>query len=195
MIQDTSNVPHHLSESLFRYFEPNIALAVRNWPKETAFDLTMIPVADRFAASTFVARFRDAILSLKRFKWETTLIDLDKLWSMSGKFCIWIEPKTGVVWFKGKEKHQRPSHLIGEARQRAKDHAEEVLRSGPVLQKDLTANELEAFCLLLSGKRIEGPIRVLGNLHELFPEDIDVYAASLDVAFTWDPKTNSTVIT
>lgn len=184
-------IPSHLTEVLFRYFEGNIKLAVDNWPRETAFDLTLVPVAERYAPTTFVARMRDAIVSLKRFAWPTT-INVEKLWSMSGKYVIAYGPEVNTIWFRVKGKHGRPTHMIGEARQRASVLAAgvdpiDVLESVVPL-KDITSSELAALILLVGNKRIPSPILLEGN-----------YATSsdleFDVALTWDEKRNVTILT
>lgn len=201
---NTTTVPPHLSETLFRYFEPHIALAVRSWPKDTAFDTRLLPVDERYAPTTFVGRFRDAILSLKRFAWDTTMIDKEKLWGMSGLYVIALEPGTGVVWFRQRQKQQRPSHMIGEARARGYggggggDGITPAASSpsfGVVPLEDLTGEELDAIVVLLGGQRCVGPVFVRGNTWTMFPSRMDAWMTNFDVAFTWDEKAGVTVIT
>lgn len=193
-----NTVPSHLSETLFRHFEPYIALALRNWPKETCYDLDLIPVADRYSPATFVGRFRDAILSLQRFSWPTTMVDTEKLWELSaGKaFCVWWEAGTQRVWFKQRRRAGRPTHLVGEARERiGADTSDAPPPRSPVLLKDLTENELESFCCLLSGKRIDGPVLVEGNLAVTMAESVATYSNNMDISFIYDEKRNVTIIT
>lgn len=186
-------IPSHLTETLFRYFEGNIKLAVDNWPRETAFDLSLVPKAERYAPTTFVARMRDAIVSLKRFAWETS-INVEKLWSMSGKYVIAYGPEVDTVWFREKGRHGRPTHLIGEARQReyktfglSPMSAEDVLESVVPL-KDITFEELQAFSLLVANKRVPTPILMEGNISQ-------GVLTNLDIALTWDEKRNVTILT
>lgn len=192
-----NTVPSHLSETLFRHFEPHIALALRNWPQETCFDLELIPIEDRYSPATFVGRFRDAILSLQRFKWDTKMIDVPKLWQLSAEkaFCIWWESGTSKVWFKQRRRAGRPTHLVGEAREFMADVGADPAPRSPVLLKDLTGNELESFCLLLSNKRIDGPVMAQGNLAVTMAEDVATYSNTLDVSFIYDEKRNVTIIT
>ncbi len=181
-------LPYHLSESCFRFYEPLIKLSVENYPSETHFDLDLFPVEERKAPTTFVARFRDSIISLKRFKWETT-VNTEKLWSISGQFTIWWESGTQKVWFKQKRIAGRPSHLIGEARERGS--LKESLPS-LVLLKDMTEFEIRALCHLLNNKRIEGPFLVEGDIDSTIRDQL---MSTCDISIVYDKERNVSVIT
>lgn len=186
-----NKIPHHLSEKLFRYFEPHIKLAVDNWPQETCFDLDLIPVAERYSPATFTGRFRDAIVSLKHFGW-TTYVNTEKLWSMSGAFCIWWEPGTQKVWMRARGRKERPTHFIGKARERGSVDADGNPSASVVPWKDCTKSELASACLLIANRRIAGPILIEGPVSS---EQQAHLGATCDIAFTWDEKRGVTVIT
>lgn len=194
--------PHHLSEGLFRYFEPHLAEAVKNWPLDTEFDLTRIPAEDRYATATFVARFRDSILSLRRYKWQTSLIDMEKFAALLAaadgplkmpKYFI-TSTDENHVWFRNRDNlgvgDRRVHHSIGRAN--LPTLASSPLASSAVLHKDITEEELLAFVVLLAGKRISGPIRVATQVAE---ETAQSLMAQWDVAFTWDEREKVMVIT
>lgn len=188
-----NTIPHHLSESIFRHFEPHITLAVRNWPEETCFDLDLTPTGEKkYSPATFVGRFRDSILSLQRFKWEPTTIDVAKLWTLSAEkaFTVWWEAGTSKIWFKHRRRPGRPSHLVGEARALVGDRSFDPPPPSVVLHKDLTREELLSFCVLIANRRLEGPVRYEGR-----PPADDDAVRLWDVAFTWDEGKNITIIT
>lgn len=195
-------MPSHLSEEWFRFFEPHIATAVKNWPDDTRFDFDSLPneASKRYSPSTLVGRFRDAIVSLKRFGWETA-IDLDKLWGMSGKYVIWLEPGTRNVWLRGKRRAGKPTGLVKEARVRGNlgDESPSDLGrvdplEGVIPWKDATAEEIEAVAMLLGHQRIAGPILIVGKLEEVCPVTMKKAESMYDVSFTWDEKRGVTVI-
>lgn len=194
-------IPSHLSEEWFRFFEPHISVAVNNWPDDTRFDFDALPneAPKRYSPSTLVGRFRDAIVSLKRFGWETS-IDLEKLWGMSGKYVIWLEPGTRNVWLRAKRRAGKPTGLVGEARQRGVlgesdgDLGRVDPLEGVIPWKDATAEEVEAISLLLNNKRVEGPILLSEDVSKTMPATVEVVSSHFDVSFTWDEKRGVTVI-
>jgi hypothetical protein len=182
------NIPSYLSEHTFRTYEPHIARGVSAFPQETQFTTVDFkdPSGRPLSGNTFAARFRDSITSLKRFKWETALVDVNKLWSISGQFAI-AYASDGTVWFRNKGKKGRPTHLIQEAREKAQSL---VL---PVNEwSSWTPNEIEAVCLLIHTGKLSGPIILAGVVS---PEDSTPYEQSLNVVFTYDPVNNKTIIT
>lgn len=181
------NVPSHLSEKIFREYEPFIMRAVNAFPTETSFT-----VPSNRSPSTFLARFRDSILSVKNFKWQTT-IDMDKLWRMSAQrsFALRHGELNGssVVWFGNRIRQGYPNGLLSEAREYT---ASNPARIGAVPLRDITEEELRAFVTLLHGRHLTGS----WSTPTLFPPELLVSLTSLyDVAIVRDENTGLTVIT
>jgi hypothetical protein len=155
-----SLIPHQLSEPTFRFYEPYIREGVARFPTDIAWDISLLAVEDRRAPSTFVARFRDAITSLRKFGWQTD-IDTKKLLEISGKYCIWWEAGTSKVWFKvrshtGKPAHHNLSSII------PADGARDISLASPVPWRDATEEELRALAVLLNSGRLVGPYEITG---------------------------------
>lgn len=179
----TPFLPHQLTEDSFRRYEPFIKTSVARFPEETE---TPIPAGT--APTTFLARFRDAIVSLKRFQWPTD-VDCQKLWTISGQYTLSVDPSGRSVWFRIKHRAGRPTDLINEARQAipALNANLETTWSVPVP----TDSELTALCVLIHFNRIRGPI----VLQARFPEEIrDDLEATYNVAITDDEPGRRTVI-
>lgn len=188
-----NNLLHHLSEHTFRFYEPYLTLGVRNFPDETSWDIAALRASDptiRIGPTTFVARLRDAYVSLLRFHWEPTTVDLIKLADMRGKFSFTLQTGTSIVWFKNKGIKGRPSHLMAEAHV---ERANTPSVPSAVLWKDATNEEVLAACLLLSNRRIAGPILIDRNLDSL--NEIGALTSTLDIAMRWDEEHKQTVIT
>lgn len=186
------NLPSHLSERNFRLYEPHINQAVKNWPNETAFlkELHKGEHDKQLSPSTWSARFRDSIVSLKRFSWET-YIDTKKLWSLTGQYRVVME-LDGTVWFRQRGKQGRPTELTQEAR----DHGyippvgfEPAFRTHtPSIWPTITYDELQGLCVLLHSGKLTGPYLVTGNV------DPSGLPERYNVAITFDPVLNQTII-
>lgn len=156
------NPPPQLSEHTFRWCEPFIALAVVRWPEETRFDpreMTDLK-GSRLSPNTFAARMRDAIVSLKRFGWTTT-VDTQKLSAMTGSFVISYAPD-GAVWWKARGRRGRPSMLTKEG---DKGY---MIDAGiqRIPWQECSDSEVRALALLLDKERLTGPFilnRLLSN--------------------------------
>lgn len=176
-------LPYQLTEESFRKYEPFIKQAVKNAPLETSFS-----VPDGLSVNTFVARVRDAIVSLKRFRWDTT-IDVEKLWTLSGKYIWSIDPGGEKIWFREKQKRGRPLEYAAEA------HTRQAAQAGASISSvwtNLQVGEIDSLALLIHNQRITGPVYVEGQL----PEELTSRLSSLfDVAFTFDTTKNQTIIT
>lgn len=184
-------LPHHLSESSFRIYEPFLTLGVRNFPDETSWDVGLLRQLNpdiKIGPATFVARFRDAVVSLRRFHWQTT-VDVAKLISIAGKFSITIQPGTSILWFKHKGHQGRPMELKVDANVRAADGS---ASASFVPWKDATLEEIEALCLLITHNRLVGPYIVEQQFRQA---EMDHFATRWNVALTWDAERKVTVIT
>lgn len=181
------HIPSYLSESTFRTYEPYIARAVAAWPEETSFTTFVTPDGKKLSANTFVARFRDAITSLRRFGWETTAVDLTKLASIMGDFCLTLDPQ-GVVWFRHKTKQGRPPEFRSETVAMYPEKGAKAVRE--VWQK-WTLAEVNALCQLLDTGRLVGPFVVEGQVDA---GEITRLEGLHNVSFTYDPTKNQTII-
>lgn len=185
-------LPHHLSESTFRFYEPYLTLAVKNFPDETSWDVGELRRADpeiKIGPNTFVARFRDAIVSLRRFNWPTT-VNVAKLVSIAGQYTITLQAGTSIVWFKHRGHKGRPTNFITEGR--AHPTGGQAAPSSVVPWRDATLAEIEALCLLINHGRLEGPFIV--HL-ELSPEQVAYLTSRWNVAMMWDETQQATIVT
>jgi hypothetical protein len=148
-------IPHQLSEAVFRFYEPYIREGVDRFPGEVAWDISLLPVSDRRAPTTFVGRFRDAITSLRKFSWQTD-INVAKLLQISGHYCIWWEPGTYKVWFKNRSHSGKPVHHNLAAIIPVDERAA-AMQASVVPWRDATEEEMKALCTLLNSGKLTGP--------------------------------------
>lgn len=182
----------NLSESSFRFYEPHLRKAVAAWPEETEFRGEHFRTETGYPLSpnTFAARMRDAIVSLHRFGWETT-IDTKKLWAIRGEFSVAFGADGQSVWFRRKGRRGRPSQLVTEARKEGAP----VLGDADLVRtpwEDATWAEIEAVCLLITTKRLTGPIFLS---RALLSAECDNLLSRFDVGLTPDTAKNQTIIT
>lgn len=159
-------IPHQLSEAVFRFYEPYIREGVDRFPQEVAWDISLLTPPNKKAPTTFVARFRDAITSLRKFSWPTD-INVAKLLQISGHYCIWWEPGTEKVWFKNRAHSGKPAHnnlksII------PVDPIAAALQESVVPWRDATEGEIKALCVLLNSGKLTGPYEV----HQIVDKDL-----------------------
>jgi hypothetical protein len=186
-----TNIPSYLSEGQFRVYEPHITRGVSAFPAETKFTAEDFRGADGkpLSGNTFAARFRDAITSLKRFKWTPTTVDVDKLWQISGEFAIGFDAD-GAVWFRNRGKKGRPTHLTEEAKERK---IQALVGAHIKTEWDAAStDEVKALCVLLHGGKVIGPILMNGPIFHTLVEEMEAY---YNVAFVFDSANNKTIIT
>jgi len=183
------HIPSHLSEATFRTYEPHIALAVKQWPDETSFHESVFVAANgqKLSPNTFVARFRDAFTSLRRFHWPTTVIDLDKLAAMAGKFAVTLDSK-GVVWVRNKTKQGRPPEFVAEG---ARLHPELGAKAVREVWHGWTPEEVEALCLLIDKQRFTGTFVLDGVVDEML---VNTLESKYNISFTPDTTKNQTIV-
>lgn len=182
-------IPHHISEESFRRFEPFLTLAVARWPEETSWDLSLMEHNDlKISPMTFVARFRDAIVSQRRFGWQST-VDVAKLNSIAGLFCVSLQAGTSIVWFK----HRVPVGRTPDWKHLAESGDVHNAPGVPsvVPWKDATMEEIEALCLLLSAGKLIGPFILTQRLDDAFVVRLQ---QRWNVAATWDETRKQTIL-
>lgn len=171
-----------LTEEMFRRYEPLLAKAVAAFPSETSFT-----VPPGISPTTFVARFRDARFSYLKFDWPSQLIDRDKLLDIQGKHTISLDPSSGLVWFRAKQRRGRPTEFVTEAT----THTSALADSTPRRWSDWSVEEVRALCLLLHTKKLTGPFVLRGKVT---PDFTDAMTTAFDVSLAYQQDTDETVI-
>lgn len=169
------------SERLFRRYESLIAEGVSRFPAESKF-----PVPEDLSPAYFLARFRDAILSLSENHWET-YVDKEKLVKIRKVFVLSLSPDGKAVWFRQRQRQGRPTTPFGV-------HEQPVDRLGfeTTIWRDVTNPELEALCLLIHTQRLAGPYTLQ---QEVDQDYIDQLQTRYNVALIYDSAKNETLIT
>lgn len=156
----TSTPPPHLSLSLFRRYEPYISTAISRHPLATP-----IAIPTTLAHTTFVARLRDAINSLERYRWQTAI------------------PMDTFLSAKLKVAYRSPIALVGSAAA-IRDHlnappeAPVVVGTKPIFDL-LSCSDLRLLCYLAANGQLTGPIRLsipaesVDSLLETFDIDLE----------------------
>lgn len=184
-------IPSHLREDVFRSYEPLITQALTAWPAETSFDRP-----STVAPTTFVARFRDAILSALAFRWQPSTVDYVKLLEVE-KLKHLVYESDGKLWWR--HKRARGQHVKGWGEVRAASRPAHTSHSstsavlpGPVPWRDATQIEIRALVVLLDAGRLTGPYYLAG---EVSPADTEDLMGSYNVAFVFDKEKNVTIVT
>lgn len=187
---DKAPLESRFKEAMFRRYEPLMTIAVQRAPEETEF-----ACPPQLSPNTFIARFRDAFLSLKRFEWNRsptgTTIPMDKLRSLDGKFILHLNPLTNSVWFRAKQAGPREVHKIKAAwRAGAPSSTHGTQPQAPWV--DPTADEVEAIALLLHTRRLVGPFQLATQLPS---KTILSLQARYDIVLRWEEGQGTTTIT
>jgi hypothetical protein len=170
-------LPHRLTESSFRRFEPTIAHIINNYPSV----VELCPM-ERIARTTYIARLRDAMLSFNRYKWPSGVISyiiFERVYSSivisardDGK--ILAGERTQVARFGDIE-----NAIFGVNVSNPSNHSTDPFDFGVV-----TLSELQLICKLSASRLITRPIklksfdgdititnlRMLENLHDVVIE-------------------------
>jgi hypothetical protein len=186
-------IPPQLSEDQFRLYEPHITKAVKRWPEFTEFPSAMFVGLDGgpIAGTTFSARFKDAITSVLRYGWETT-IDVVKLRQITKEYVVADDRATSAVWFRRRVPHSRPSLYTQQSRAMGLLPGGEVnIMEAAPLWKDATDSEVDKLCSLISTGRLVGPYIIDRVLTDA---DLEVYLGKYAVMFARDVENGRTVI-
>lgn len=167
---------------MFRRYEPLIAEAVRNWPDATKF----VP-GPEIGLTTFTARLRDAVTSLRRFGWNTEQIDTAKFTEIGASSVVKADPTNECCWFCHRTAAGRGPSGLGVPSQFIPI---EKLRPSGILE-NLTPTEITALCILLSNKRIIGPVVFLGRIPT---DDVNSLLDAYDVGISYDELSNTTTL-
>ena len=88
----STTLPFRLTEKCFRVYEPYIAYAMRILPSSYTIDV----MPDKLAPTTVEARMRDAMRSLRQFRW-TTSVDMIRFDALYDDIKVNIDGKTVVI--------------------------------------------------------------------------------------------------
>lgn len=181
----------HLREPIFRAYEDLLAIAVGNWPLETSFN---VPAG--VATATFLANFRNSIVSVINYDWKTKL-DKAKLKALRvEKAYIICYKEDGKLHFcHPKPRAVKPittTTASEKPKQKLPAQAEQPLSASLVPWRDWTEAELTAAVLLIDKQRITGPIFIEGTV----PNDlIEKYQTNYNVALVYDEERKVTILT
>lgn len=156
--QDLTNLRHGLREDSFRRYESVIRDACLSYP-----DGLKVTCPDNMSELTVVARLRDAIRSLKAFEWPIA-------WDKTNLEKI-------VVC------HNNDGIIIGPTKT-ARQAAQQITLSPTIAESlTLTKSEIEAFCLLISNKKLSGPVIFSVSKDPTAPfVDLDYFPSVYDVS-------------
>lgn len=184
----------HLREPIFRAYEELLTTAVASWPKPTSFTLP-----PNVASSTFLANFRNSIISLKRYGWTPTTVDRSKLLAIETPraFIVTYEPD-GKLWFRSPRERVVKPVVSSSSVERAPsprpvtDTSITPIASSLVPWRDWTEADLEAACLLIDKQRITGPILLVGRVDEARTNH---FMSIYNIAFVYDEERDTTILT
>lgn len=156
-----TTIPPRLRQPYCEQFVPAFEQAMDSWP--TPYLVT----GYGHSPSTLAARLRDALLSMRRYKWGDEAFD---------KLTVELRPD-GVWLTNGRLAPLDP-----------------VPTSTPKVAEltfTLTTPQLEAFCTLLSGKFILGPVYISNDFDPAYLARLE---SSFDIAITFDLPLNRFIL-
>lgn len=138
-------VPPHLSEQVFRQYEKQIHTIITSYPRSVSFK------PENVSLETFSCRLRDAMRSHITYQWPSA-VDPQQLKTVRANLVVL--KRDGMVIVRSKDDtSDKQTGVIA-----SQDTAGEV----PYVCENLTLAELHAFATLLGGRRITGPVKVVG---------------------------------
>lgn len=177
----------HLREHIFRAYEDLLARAVSAWPSPTSFT-----VPPDVAPATFVANLRNAVVSVKRYSWSTS-IDLPKLLSIESPrvFVIVFDDVEKLVWFRSPKKPvaRGMDSTVGTKVVR---NDEQAPAGSLVPWRDWTGEELNALTFLIDKGRLTGPFILDGQVSD---DLVNLHQDMRNVAIVYDSTLKQTIIT
>lgn len=166
---DDTTLPHNLKQRTFRRFEPLIARAVQNSPEPV-----FCRPAPGLSMSTFVARLRDSMLSLERFRW-TTEIDLEKF------VRLYTDKRLQVKVLDPNRACIGPPDAVEAPRAGEFLHGRTSNTDGTTVWTNPSIQDVNCLFHLLSRRLISGPFRLTAVAPELI-EVIQLAEATYDIA-------------
>ena len=180
----------HLREPIFRAYEGLLFVALQNWPLETSFD-----VPKGVATATFLANFRNAIVSLINYNWETT-VDRKKLIDLRlAKEYVIRYKEDGKLWFcHPAVRAVTPITTSASSRLSPAESTQGATTpsASVVPWRDWTPEELLAACLLIDKQRITGPIFLVGVVDADFTNQL---MSNYNVALVYNKEREQTIVT
>jgi hypothetical protein len=173
-------LPSRLSEKSFRKYEHDIAKIANSWPSVVILRPT------KGSITTYVARLRDAILSLSQHRWPSTLVSqpiFDRIHpqlvvSHRGD-CAMAGPRNEVV------KYDKPDEPMKADAFTATPHSSSAfdLQCFPY-------DAVKVVCHLASKRLLVGPVKVFG----LSSQQAGHLEESYDVALTLNADNSYTIV-
>lgn len=168
-----------LSQVAVDRYKPYLEQMASAWPREISFE-----VPNGISPNTFVHRLRDARAALIHFKYYPDLALAHE--NIGRTACVAFDKSDGKVWFRERS--------IGGNRHGDKYTPRSEVRNpalSPAIQDLCTAEQLEAFCKLLTAHCLTGPILFKGR----FDADlISRLEAAYDIALVFDERTSLTTL-
>lgn len=169
-----NSLPHRFRETSVSKFERQIAQAVAKWPTAVQFDPRPL------APTTWVARFRDACISLHKHQWTlTSLIDMEKFNQVYGEDQDLVVSERVEGVFVGSTASLKPSTPLAAGRDADKPNK--------LIVHEPTNNEVLALAQLCAGRRLPNillPVRLIGAIDPVLISRIE---DSFDVSFSQQP--------
>jgi hypothetical protein len=175
-------LPHRFRESQFRRYETHIAELVKCFPNVVEWTTKLSPI-------TFSCRLRDAMTSLKKNGWKSSLIDIPKFLSIHSQ--IDVAEHNGKIYSGSTE-----SLKVFFAKPIPANAQPESPTSPTKIQRIVLpdSHSLKALCELLSKKVLLGPFQLdTCNGFSITPDLANALESTFDVAFIIDE--GGTIIT
>lgn len=136
---------YRLGEPQFRRYEPLINQALAAWPAVSSF-----PCPKEYALSTFLARFRDVLLSYRENRWPSALFSWEQFSPIDEQSVLRSDPERNcVIWDHKKRQGRQRAFAVGTSV--SGSPASTTSQLGPF---ELSPEEQHAFCLLLNNNRL-----------------------------------------
>ena len=167
-----------LNEGAYRRYESFLREAIKNWPKETKFD---VPAG--MSPNTFVHRLRDALQAVILFGYD---VDVQlELRDIRAELTVCMDPAGTGVWIREKGKPGRPVKMqLGQHQERI-GHINATIHPAP------TADVLRAFCILGASGHRHDPVQFKGPIDQSVQDEMMKY---YDTAFAYDPTADITTM-
>lgn len=167
-----------LTEEAYRRYESHIREAIKNFPKETKFD---VPAG--MSPNTFVHRLRDALQAVIMFGYD---VDVQlSLRDIRAELTVCMDPAGTGVWIREKGRPGRPVKVqLGQPNERP-GYINTAIYPNP------TEDVLHAFCILGSSGHRQSPVQFKGRISEDLQSAM---VAKYDTAFAYDEVADVTTM-
>lgn len=167
-----------LTEEAYRRYESHIREALKNFPKETKFE---VPLG--MSPNTFVHRLRDALQAVILFGYD---VDVQMaLKATRTEFTVSMDQAGTGVWIREKGRPGRPVKMqLGVANERPG-------YIGATIHPNPTEDVLRAFCILGASGHRHDPVQFKGQISATLQAEMMKY---YDTAFAYDETADVTTM-